>query len=356
MPAHAFASLYLCAALAQPTPRALFHIHETGAVFTSVSVARQPAPSEPTFSLATWLNPPFFVETVASSGAPQWAYVMNRTDNSTLPSFQVTSARHAASSPAAETAIAVVGAGALFDADAACSVFGWAAAQRTPAPAWAWREDDCDATLLYGGTRLVDVSDDGSVAAFSGLLFPSRPASPALFVLNAQTGRLRFNDTLPPGANGGSLSITSGGGYVMWSTSFGLYIYDAATGAQRANIKHWGGAALTDSGSFVATCDMDAAPIWAWDGAAYVNNATFNLREFVCGPNLPCVCAPVTPPPPPPHLLTHPHSRRGHMVLRGCGGEHRPQRGGGGGLHLGVPRRAYGARVRLLTRDRGSPY
>ena len=93
--------------------------------------------STPTFSVATWLNPPVYVEAfnTTDSGGSLWSY----TGSSSDASLTVEMARHAMTAPSANTTIdTFVLEVSTFGALGNCTVFGFASygSAATGSPAW----------------------------------------------------------------------------------------------------------------------------------------------------------------------------------------------------------------------------
>ena len=59
--------------------------------------------------------------------------------------------------------------------------------------------------------RYLDISDDGSVAAFSAFTGSGDSSAPLLTVLNAQTGAKLFSATAPAGVGAGTVAVSDKG-------------------------------------------------------------------------------------------------------------------------------------------------
>ena len=220
----------------------------------------------PTFSTATWLNAPIMVEVfnVSDNGGNIWAYASTSTG---LPTFQVDMARHADSFGVGN--IDTIAAEAQFVPPSTCQVFAWSSLATSSTPAWFVNVTDCDANLLYDDDRNVDISDDGSVAAFSGFLIQGKNYIPQLWVFDAQTGKVRFTKNLGVGGAGGPVQLSENGTWVAWSTGDSVMILNGLTGAVRDTIQMgWNcPAVLSDSGDYVAFAGDDVGKIYTWDAA-----------------------------------------------------------------------------------------
>lgn len=185
-------------------------------------------------------------------------------------------ARHAVGFDAAAEVVDTIAAGAFFVPPSPCNVYGWNS-RTTGTPIWTWTLANCDASLLYDEYRMIDVSDDGSTAAFSAFIPNGGSAStPSLTVFDAQTGAVRFSKgAADAGAGGGTVGLSSKGAFVTWTSETGLLVFDGATGAKRDEIKVEGPNEISDSGLYVASCTENAASVWAFAGGVYALNLSF---------------------------------------------------------------------------------
>lgn len=183
-------------------------------------------------------------------------------------------ARHAVSFPASASVVDTVGAVAIFGQELGCGVYGFDSTG-TSTPIWSWNLSGCNAYLLYDNDRYIDVSDDGTAAAFSATVPSGNSTSPLLTVFDGQTGAVRFQKTFPVGAYAGPVGVTAHGSYVAWVAGPGLNVYDAMTGSLRGTIPGVSGTTkLSDDGSFAVDCTVEAATIFTWNGNAYAVNTT----------------------------------------------------------------------------------
>lgn len=231
-------------------------------MYTSAGLSRHVG-TTPTFATATWLNKPIMVETfnVSDNGSNIWAYQSTSTG---LPTFQVAMARHA--DAAALGRIDTVAAEAQFVPPSTCQIFGWSSIARSSVPAWFVNVTDCDSSLLYDDDQSVVVSDDGSTAAFAGVVSKGKDQVPTLWVLDAQTGKVRFSKTA---AAGGPVQLSENGAWVAWTQADSVSIFSGTTGAARAELPMgWNCMAeISDSGDFVAWAGEDQGTIMKWDAA-----------------------------------------------------------------------------------------
>ena len=187
--------------------------------------------------------------------------------------------RHAVGFPTAASVVDTVGAGAFFVPPSGCTVYGWDS-RTTSQPVWSWTLKNCDSSLLYDEYRNIDVSDDGTTAAFNAFIpDPSggQGSTPSLHVFNAQTGAVLYTaDEKIAGAGAGTVAVSKNGAYVSWSTANGLAIFsprgvvrDMITAASGPN-------ELSDSGTYVASCTEGSGRLFEWNGSTgkYNENKT----------------------------------------------------------------------------------
>lgn len=191
-----------------------------------------------------------------------------------IPTFLVDQARHAVSFPAGASVVDTVGAVAYMGSELGCSVLGFDS-RGTSVPIWSWNLTGCNSYLLYDDDRYIDVSDDGTTAAFSATVPAGNSTSPLLVVFDAQTGAVRYQKTFPAGSGAGPVHVTANGKWVGWVGGPGLNIYDGTTGALRTTVTGVGSnAKVSDDGSVVTDCTVEAAAIYAWTGTKYAVNVT----------------------------------------------------------------------------------
>jgi len=210
------------------------------------------------------------------NGSYIWQYSFNGTPpTGDIPTYFVDMARHAVSFPPTAAAVVdTVGAGAFFVPPSGCTVYGWDS-RRTSTPVWTWTKENCDSSLLYDEYRNIDVSDDGTVAAFNGFIPNGQTSTPSLTVLNAQTGKVLFEKgEADAGAGAGTVAVSKAGSYLTWSTAKGLLIYDSPTGTLRDTVQVDGPNEMSDSGAYIAGCTEDKGSIFYWDGTSYSSNFT----------------------------------------------------------------------------------
>lgn len=151
------------------------------------------------------------------------------------------------------------------NASSSCVVRGFDSRANSSTPLWTITVPACDSSLLYDSDRFIDISDDGSTAAFSAELFIGTGVS-VLWVINAQTGRVKFNVTLPQGSPGGPVMVTETGALIAWTQGDSVAIVNGTTGAIRDTVAMgWNTAAeLSDDGSYLAFSGQDTAKIMTW--------------------------------------------------------------------------------------------
>lgn len=133
-------------------------------------------------------------------------------------------------------AIDTVAAEAQFVPPSSCQVFGWSSRASSSTPAWTINVTNCDASLLYDDDRAVDISDDGSAVAFTGTVGAGKDSIPTLWLIDGQTGAVRYSKTLAAGAAGGPVQLSENGAYVAWTQGDSVSVYDGTTGALRATL------------------------------------------------------------------------------------------------------------------------
>ena len=156
------------------------------------------------------------------------------------------------------------------NASSSCAVRGFDSRANSSVPLWTITIPSCDSSLLYDSDRFIDISDDGSTAAFSAELYIGSGV-PVLWVIDAQTGRVRFNVTLPAGSPGGPVMVTETGALVAWTQGDSVAVINGTTGAMRgpAIAMGWNTAAeLSDDGSYLAFSGQDTAKIMTWTPSA----------------------------------------------------------------------------------------
>jgi len=242
----------------------LWQQHEDAAVYTSAGLSLHSGRS-PTFSTATWLNQPVFVEVfnVSDSGEFMWSYASS--DNQAT--FQVDMARHAEG----------YGTGSV-DVAAALSDFVtpsncWVGAFNSlgsGTPLWQWNMTNCVSSLLYDSDRFIDLSDDGSTLAFSAWTVQGKTNTAQLWVWDAQTGKLRFNKNLGTASDaGGPVQTSKNGTWIAWTSGDSVLIINGLTGAVRDTIQMgWNTQAqISDSGDYVTFAGEDTGYIYTWNAA-----------------------------------------------------------------------------------------
>ena len=198
---------------------------------------------------------------MSDSGENIWSYASTSTG---LPTFQVDMARHADSFGVG--AIDTVAAEAQFVPPSSCQIFGWDSTKGDGTPVWSINVTNCDSNLLYDDDRFIDISDDGSTVAFSGYVAQGASTIGTLWVIDGQSGAVRYSKTLDPKvAPGGPVQTSENGTWVAWSTGNGVMVADGKTGAVRDTIGNSGTQAeISDSGDFVAFASGDVY-IYSWD-------------------------------------------------------------------------------------------
>ena len=244
------------------------------------------------------MNKPYLIETFncTDNGSFLWQFQFNGTPpRGDIPTYMVDMSRHAVGfSPAPGASVVdTVGAGAFFVPPSGCTVYGWDS-RASSTPKWSWHLDNCDASLLYDEYRNLDVSDDGTTAAFSAFIPDpngGQDATPSLHVFNAQTGAVLFDaDQKVAGAGAGTVSVSKNGNYVSWSTANGLVVF-SPRGQVRDIIKGGGPNELSDSGAYVVTCTENGGSLYTFNTATgkYGKNMTLSPPASPVSPTWFCV-------------------------------------------------------------------
>lgn len=241
-------------------------------MYTSSGLSRHKG-TTPTFTTATWLNNPIYVEVsdslrihskrllkpskrcawgvglpwqrgmvltapppwfplqaynVSDSGEFMWSFASSNNQ----ATFQVDMARHAVTYGAG--AIDTVAAEANFVAPSNCAVLAFNSLVSTGVPAWNFSVPNCDSSLLYDSDRFIDISDDGSVVAFSGWTQQGASNYANLWVFEGQSGKLLYNKNLGDAQNvGGPVQTSENGTYIAWTSGDSVIILEGTSGAVR---------------------------------------------------------------------------------------------------------------------------
>lgn len=229
-------------------------------MYTTASIVRH-AVGAPSFVAATWLTTPVLVEAynTSDSGGAQWEFEgCGHVDSA----FWATTARHAErpAPGAARVDTLAVETEALPPAGVVVRAFDSQAAGG--APAWAFN------VSASAQPASIDMSDDGSTAAFAGWLWDaSANISSWLYVWDAQTGALRFS-LREPLARGGPCTLSGSGAWVAWTQGDSVAVVDGAAGAQRGSSLAMGWntqAQISDDGNTVVFAGQQEAQIWHWN-------------------------------------------------------------------------------------------
>jgi hypothetical protein len=123
---------------------------------------------------------------------------------------------------------------------------------------------------LYDDDRFIDVSDDGSVVAFSAFLINGKSQEPVMWIIDAQTGTIKFSKNLGAAGDGGPVQLSENGTFVAWTQGDNVVVYETATGKVRDTIQMgWNCMSeLSDSGNFLAFAGDDKASIYQWDASS----------------------------------------------------------------------------------------
>jgi hypothetical protein len=273
-----FSSSAIASAFAASASTLLWVQHEDTAVYTSAGLSRH-AGSTPTFATATWLNSPIYVESynVSDNGQNVWAF-QSSLPLSDLATFQVDMARHAVTFGVSGV-VDTVAAQANFVPPSACNIYAFNS-RGTSVPLWSINVSNCDSELLYDDDRYIDISDDGSTVAFSGFVTNGATTTGQMWVIDAQTGTVKFSKT---NANGGPVQLSENGTYIAWTVQDSVNVYSTSDGSLRDSINmNWNTQAeLSDSGDYLAFAGDDAGYIYSWDAT----NNQYKLAYTVVPPN-----------------------------------------------------------------------
>ena len=258
-------SCFILPAAAQP--RSVFRQHEDVAIYTSASVTRSSSGAA-AFGVASYLNPPEFIELYSDSGVLLEAYT-NGTGW-----YGVDMARHIES----PTFGSVDTFGVRVAADGSgATVLGFASASAGAGPAWSTLLPGC--SLDGGGGTYVgfEASDSGASVAVQCYQRAGANATAGVFALDGQTGAVRWHFDLGEGvkAGQGQVQITGDGAWVLLVNEQGAptpnsataYVLDGATGKLRdaVAIPFFIAAAISDSGNYLALGDNGFVHLWEWD-------------------------------------------------------------------------------------------
>ena len=155
-----------------------------------------------------------------------------------LPSHLFPPANVAEKAPGATFKVDTVAAQAEFagNASSTCTVYGFDSRASSSTPIWAISVPSCDSSLLYDSDRFIDISDDGSTAAFSAWIYNGTQQSGELWVINAQTGEVKFTVKQPPGGLSGPIMVSETGALIAWTLGDSVAVINGTTGATRATI------------------------------------------------------------------------------------------------------------------------
>ena len=134
----------------------------------------------------------------------------------------------------------------------------------------------CFSSLLYDEDRYVDISDDGSTVAFSGAL--TTASISVLWIIDAQTGAIKFNVTAPANS-GGPVMVSETGAVIAWTQGDSVAVINGTTGAVRDTVSMgWNTPAeLSDDGNFLAFSGQDRAQIYTWSPATGKYALTYSV-------------------------------------------------------------------------------
>jgi len=177
-------------------------------------------------------------------------------------------ARHAVSyGPAGH--VDTVAAQANFVPPSNCNVYAFSSTG-TNTPIWQANISNCDSSLLYDSDRYIDMSDDGSVVAFSAFLPQGKLSSPLLTVYDGQSGKVRFSKNLGTSGEGGPVQTSAYGSWLAWTQGDAVAVHDATTGALRDTVQMgWNTQAqISDSGDYLVFGGDDQAKVYKWSGSS----------------------------------------------------------------------------------------
>lgn len=263
------------AALAAATGELAWQQSLQYSVYTSAGVARH-AGAPATFSVATWLNPPVYVESFSSAdnSSATWAFQAQ----SSQSTFFVDTARHseALGVGAVDTAVSET----FTDADGypGAALYGFAStgAAANGAPVWNITLKQAWTYTLDDQTVFTDMSDDGSLVAFAGSANQTISGHvvevPFVWGVDGQTGRVLFR--FSPGANlqpaPASVSTSATGAWIAYCYGAAVFILDGSSGAVRANLtlSYAVPPAVSDDGSMLVAGSPDSLDIWRWNATS----------------------------------------------------------------------------------------
>ena len=261
-----FLCVLVASIAAAQTSTLLFNQSEASATYDAVGVSLHGAdPSASTFAAGSWLNPPEFTEIFDYSGSLAWSF------NSGPGMYLVDTARHVEADPsvgAVDTFTAVLTFGS-----AGATLYGHSSTGSS-APLWNVSLPECASDTGGGTYNGLQASDDGA-----SVVFLCHAATAKVYLLAGQTGAVQWSYDLGSGVKvgQGSVEIANGGAFVLFVNEQGVptpntaeaYVLDAGTGLLRDNITipFFITAAISDSGDYVVVGDESSAHVWLFDAA-----------------------------------------------------------------------------------------
>ena len=253
---------------------ALVNLSLPVAIFTSVGVSLQ-GPKPPVFAAAAGST----LYAWHGGGDPAWTWVGPG-------DLYVDTSRHVDPSPTPEEPKIDVFVAAL-DAGA-CYAYGFAGAASTGAPAWTTPLPNCTqlAGEGIGGTYTsLQAGDSGMAVALMGYGADGGTLTARAYLLDGQTGALRWVYDLGAKEKPGQGDIAIGTGFVLFVNEDGpngdanaahAHVLSVADGALRAEVlmPFFIAAALSDSGDYLVvqnSTHLKGSEPWVlkWDGASY---------------------------------------------------------------------------------------
>ena len=253
---------------------------EDAAMYIGAAVSAH-AGTTPTFGVATWLNPPVYVEifNTTDNGGSIWAFTGNSSDSSmTLDMARHSIASSGTALPIDTFVLEVTDFGDL----ANCIIRGFASygPSATGSPVWEHTIGQCEAGIWDGTSIMLLESDDaGAVVALlvDAADNATAPTTAHLEVYDGQTGALRFaRDLNGLSASDGQIAVTPSGHWVLFMAADDaggyLYVLNGTTGAIRGSAPirtSFQDVAISADGDTLAVGLAGSTEIYSWTGSAY---------------------------------------------------------------------------------------
>lgn len=275
---YTFAALLVAAVSGSsvPPPQLIYNESFTYAYMGDTSLSKG-SDGRPYFQLGTSLNKPHLLEVHGPTGKLLWS----KTDNRSGAAFSASTARHTEAQPVGGHVDLVVcthywnGPSPDFPG---CSVQGYSMASG-PTPVWTF---NTPGQALCALTSL-EMSDDGSSVALSASIASGNGLAPGLWLLDGQTGAIKWaqggNDT---SAGAGPLSISAKGSYLCHSyqsgQSYKVSVLLSSGELRFSAFEGWNTPGqISDSGDYLVLPGQDMVSFLKWDAATSTYSPAFPI-------------------------------------------------------------------------------